>query len=75
MEKIKVDRQGNRVSVRFNPFFYDGKYIVRAIEDYSSACDISAEDGVIILKPKENISLDILGYEFYNYVLGLMKNT
>lgn len=74
MKKVEVNQKQNQVKLFFNKKFYDKKFIDIALNDYSKVCNIKQEGDAIILEPKEEIDLTILGCEFYNYVLGLMKN-
>ena len=72
MEKIKI--KNNEVVLNFNKDFYDAGFIEQAVEDFKGACEIRKIKENIVLKPKNPGDLKIIGYEFYNYVLGLMKN-
>jgi hypothetical protein len=72
MEKIKV--VNNLVKLSFNKEFYSDKAIEQTISDFSEICDIKKEGNVVVLIPKEELDLNELGHEFYNYVLGIMKN-
>jgi len=72
MEKIKISK--NEVLVNFNTQFYNEESIKQAVVDFKGICDAEEKDKGILLKPKKNKDLDLLGYEFYNHVLGLMKN-
>ncbi len=74
MEKVRIIKDKNEVILSFNNKFYNKEVIDKAIEDFKQACDVRQEGELIILKPKEKTDLNILGYEFYNYVLGLIKN-
>ena len=74
MEKIKINKAKNKVLVNFNEQFYKKEFIDRAILDFNEVCDIKKSEEGLLLRPKERIDIDILGYEFYNYVLGLVKN-
>jgi len=74
MERIKVNKEKNEVILSFNEKFYNKKFIDKAIEEFKEVCDAKKEKDLIFLTPKEKVDLDILGYEFYNYVLGLIKN-
>lgn len=74
MEKIKIDKAKNEVLVSFNKKFYKQEFINQAVLDFKRICNIEKVKGKIILKPKEQIDINVLGYEFYNYVLDLMKN-
>lgn len=75
MERIKVNKEKNEVSLSFNENFYDKKFIDEAIKDFEKVCDVKIDKNIILLKPKEKTDLDTLGFEFYNYVLGLIKNS
>lgn len=46
----------------------------QAMKDFKEVCDFKEESGDLVLIPKKGIDIDKLGYEFYNYILGLMKN-
>lgn len=74
MEKIKINEEQNTVLVNFNDNFYKKKFVDQAILDFKEACDIEKREEGILLRPKEKLDINVLGYEFYNYVLGLMKN-
>jgi hypothetical protein len=79
MEKIIIDRAEKQVLINFDTRFYPNDCILKAMKDFSVSCWTSSNnnsDNVsVTLKPKsEEISLDTLGYEFYNYVLSVIKN-
>lgn len=73
---IKIEK-GN-VIINLNKCFYDISSIKESINDFKRVCSARFEDDDsavrITLKPKERILLKILGHEFCNYVLALMKN-
>lgn len=75
MERVKINKKKNEVILSFNESFYDKQFISQAIEDFKEVCDIKKDKEFIFLKPKKEVDLNNLGYEFYNYVLGLIKNT
>ncbi len=75
MKKIETNQKLNQVKLFFNEKFYNKKFVELALKDYSEICYTKQEGNSVILQPKENIDLNILGYEFYNYVLGLIKNS
>jgi hypothetical protein len=75
MNRISVDAQKKEVSLSFNTGLYSQNHIDQAIADYLDVCEIFKVDETLVLKPKDEKDLEIIGYEFYNYVLGLMKNT
>jgi hypothetical protein len=74
MEKVKINKAKNEVLIKFNEKFYKKEFIDQAIVDFKEVCDIKKRENGLLLKPKEEVNIDELGYEFYNYVLGLMKN-
>ena len=75
MSRVSIDRTNNEVVLTFNHNFYSRELIHNAIADFRNICEPHFEEDKLILKPKSSdVRLDILGYEFYNYVLGLMKS-
>lgn len=74
MNQIKINHDGNEVRIRLNEKFYPKDIVDIAIKDYIDICDVFFDEDYIILKPRKEINLDKLGYEFFNYVLGLVKN-
>ncbi|MCD6226344.1 MAG: HxsD-like protein [Candidatus Aenigmarchaeota archaeon] len=71
--------KSNLIEVTLNSEFYPDDILEKAIEDYSKLFDIkidkTKEKLKIILKPKQEIQdLQIIGYEFVNYLLYLIKN-
>jgi hypothetical protein len=80
MEKIVVKKDEKKVLINFNTKFYPSEYIFKSVLDFSDSCwtsiDGSEEILQITLKPRsENIDLDTLGYEFYNYVFAIIRNS
>ncbi len=74
MEKVRVNKAKNEVLLNFNEKFYRKGFIDQAVLDFKEVCDIKETNKGLSLKPKEKVDIDVLGYEFYNYTLGLMKN-
>lgn len=74
MGRVKINKEKNEIVLSFNENFYDKKFINKATEDFKDVCDVKKDKDLILLKPKEKIDIDTLGHEFYNYVLGLIKN-
>lgn len=77
MNHIKVNKKEKKVDIVLNKNFYCIEAVKESIEDFKEICDSSVsdeEDIKVSLKPKEDLDIDTLGYEFSNYVLGLMKN-
>ena len=74
MKRVEVDKKNNITILTFNKRFYPEELVKRAILDFKDACDASFQNGKLILKPKGGeIGADALGYEFYNYLLALLK--
>ena len=77
--KIVVNKHTGEVKLIFDVRFYKASSILKAIDDFSEACWVSADGDPlksieVTLKPKsKEICLETLGYEFYNYVLSAMK--
>ncbi len=75
MKRVTVDKGKNLVILTFNNNFYPRDLIRQAMTDFDEVCDSSFENENFILKPKnDEIEIGKLGYEFYNYLLGLMKS-
>lgn len=74
MEKVIINKAKSNVLVNFNGQFYKKEFIDKAILDFKRVCDIKKSEEGLLLKPKGKQDIDELGYEFYNYVLSLMKN-
>lgn len=76
MEKVIVDKKKRIVKLSFNHQFYKEDLIDQAITAFSEILNIKKKDGFIYLEPKnKEVELDNIGYEFYNYVLALIKNS
>ena len=74
MEKVMINKERNEVLLKFNELFYNWEFIGKAINDFCEICDIEKSENGLLLKPKKEEDVDEIGYEFYNYVLSLMKN-
>ncbi|OYT57187.1 MAG: hypothetical protein DRO96_02965 [Candidatus Aenigmatarchaeota archaeon] len=72
----------NRVELTINSDLYPEEVIDKAIEEYSEVCEVEDRKNEqihkVILKPKQVVDskedLEIIGYEFMNYLLYLIKN-
>ena len=82
MEVVAIDRDKGLVTLRLNGMLYSNNAVVRASKDFSENFWVAIqgnENGTmeISLKPKpkfaNGVDLNILGYEFCNYALGLMQ--
>lgn len=79
MKKMEIDKKNKEVKLLINTKFYDSGSVLKASQSFTRSCwiYINELDGKLLvsLKPKfKEINLDELGYEFYNYVLGIMQN-
>ena len=80
MGNVEIDKENNEVKLYLNSEYYDFNLIMEASKDFSDnfwvRVDGDIDNKIIIgLKSKsEKIDLKELGYEFSNYVLGLMQN-
>ena len=69
-----TDTDKHLVILTFNDNFYSKDLIEKSILDFKEVCDSNFQGEKLILKPKSNeIDINALGYEFYNYLLGLIK--
>ena len=72
-----IEIKGNEIMIKLNKQFYDLGVVKESIKDFNEVCigKIKNKERIeVTLKPKDKSILNILGNEFYNYVLGLMKN-
>ncbi|RLE42624.1 hypothetical protein DRJ48_03170 [Candidatus Woesearchaeota archaeon] len=74
---IAVNREG--VTLKLNKDIYLKKAVLLACEAFGEGCwvNLSIQDGAyrVVLTPKQRgLNLEKLGYEFFNYVLGIMQN-
>jgi hypothetical protein len=74
MGKIKI--QNDRVIITINPKLYNMASIEQTINDYAGICDFEydqVENKITLKNINKDIDLNIIGYEFCNYALSLMK--
>ncbi len=68
----------NMVELKFNSNFYLKTCILAAVKDFGEICSCRVKEGekdiFVVLKAKDNLDAEKLGYEFSSYVLGVMKN-
>lgn len=79
MEKVSLMKEEKKVMVYFDTKFYPSECVFKAARDFSESCwtsvDGNSENLQVMLKPKsEGTDLNNLGYDFYNYVLSIIKN-
>jgi len=68
-----IKQRPNDVLVSLNEMIYLRAAIDRAIDDYKDSCSIKNTEEGLVIKPKDKKDLDVVGHEFCNYVLGVMK--
>ena len=72
---IKIEE--SEIRIKLNKQFYDIGAVKECLNEFGQVCSgkITNKKAIeIILKPKDRPLANILGNEFCNYVLGLMKN-
>ena len=80
MANISIDRKNSEVKLILDTKFYGYQSILAASRDFTKECwvymDGDSSDKILVtLKPKNSkIDVNTLGFEFSNYVLGLMQN-
>lgn len=79
MKDIKdIEIKKNLVKVNLNKDFYPKKAIIVASEAFSESffvnLNLNGNFYTVLLKSKEDVDLKNVGYEFFNYVLGIMQN-
>jgi hypothetical protein len=62
------------VLVHLNEKIYPSAFINQAITDFQAVSRIEQTEDAIIISPKDPKDLSRIGFEFCNYVLGLIKN-
>jgi hypothetical protein len=80
MSDVLIDRDIGEVKIILDTKFYGYGSILQAGKDFSESCWVYVDGDIkdkmlVTIKPKtQDIRLDTVGYEFSNYVLGLMQN-
>lgn len=78
-DKIKVDKENNFASVLINTKIYPAEVVLNSAQAFEQACWINVtgdpnSELKITLKPKEeDIDVNTLGNEFFNYILAAAK--
>ena len=80
MKRISVDKDKKEVSLTVDTRFYGRAAVLEASKDFTESCWVAVDGDIddelfVTIKPKsDEIDLDSLGYEFYNYLLGVIQN-
>ncbi|MBU0758328.1 MAG: HxsD-like protein [Nanoarchaeota archaeon] len=80
MADMQIDKKNREVKIVLDTVFYGYGAILQAGKDYLEHAwvfiDGDVNDKVLVtMKPKkDDLDVETIGYEFCNYVLGLMQN-
>ena len=80
MTSVSIDNKNQEVKFSINTQLYGNEFVQEALYAYSKTCWVQVKGNpnnklTVILKPKvDKINLKTLGFEFYNYILGLIQN-
>lgn len=80
MSNITIDQKKGTVRLLVDTKFYGASAIIIAAKEYLDSCwmyvDGDPEDKMLVtIKPKsKDIDLNTVGYEFYNFMLGLIQD-
>ena len=83
MKNIKINNINKEITLRLNMNMYSYEAILQSSKEFSENFWVIVQGDlnneiIINLKPKpefiDNVDLNELGYEFYNYTLGLMQD-
>jgi len=72
-----IEIKKDKIRINLNKNFYSLIAVEESLKDFDKVCysKIRNKNQIeVILEPKDKKLIKILGYEFCNYVLGLMKN-
>jgi hypothetical protein len=79
MGRIKINKEDRTIFLVFNKNFYNLEAIKTTSNDFNEICTTDIKENKEIEVKLKNINkeadLNTIGYEFYNYVFGIMKNT
>lgn len=75
---MRIEKAKGEVVISLNKKFYDLKAIKESLGDFKQVCsgkvEMAKKEIKIVLLSRGGKPDNTLGYEFCNYVLGLMKN-
>ena len=83
MKNLEINNENKEVTLRINPHMYKYEAIILASKEFSEnfwvIVDGNRNDKITVnLKPKpdfiNDVNLNELGYEFYNFTVGLMQD-
>ena len=70
---IKTNKKRSEVEINLNKNIYPIEAINLAAEAFRVVGEVKISD-IVAIKPKDKCNLEELGYEFCDYVLGLIGN-
>ena len=79
MPPVAVNRQGDQVDMSINLDFYPMPKVLMAAQDFSGACWVNVQELSnarlkVSIRPKSSEQdVSVLGHEFFNYLLSLVK--
>ena len=72
---MNLSRMKGTVTLKLNRKIYPKMIISKAIEDFSELCEFESLNESLVIKAKsKEVPLASIGFEFYNYLLGLINN-
>lgn len=81
MRNIHIDKFNHEVIVSVNQRIYSADYVMISAQAFTNTCWVYFDTGqiytIVYIKPKNSLSheeLELLGYEFFNYLLGTIQN-
>lgn len=80
MSNVSIDKENGVVRLTVDTKFYGASAIIIAAKEYLDSCWMYVDGDpkgkmLVTLKPKnKDIDLNTLGYEFYNFMLGLIQD-
>ena len=73
VKTISANKKRSEVKINLNKTLYPAEAINRAAEAFKVVGEVKIGD-MVAIKPKDKCDLEELGYEFCDYVLGLIGN-
>lgn len=78
MKNITIKKKLKNTDIKLNKKFYSIIAVKEGINDFKDLCNFEVSEEPQYIKVnielKNGVDADKVSYEFYNYVLGLMKN-
>ncbi len=71
----RIKLKGDCAEVSFNESVYDKAFIESAAAEFSRYRKVTIDNSTVLIRARQKEKPRFLALEFYNYVLGLMKNS